>query len=264
MPAPLHSPFHFRIYFLTPTSLVNCLVGWLPGTNSTWKKLCMCAVRCEYSIHWWWMEKSFRFLIYLVRWCVLLSLARIDECNVYWRVVLVLFPRLNCYLITRNFDIPPKCLQHINFQSLNISNSALCLCPFLSHTFPLVFLTPLIFLSTCFQWKLSILLYYVCACLRKTRFSSLFSVNPFVYFHVYADCHRKGPHTIWFFFDLMALHRSENEKGKREVFNEMLNGCKAFAKQLSRTTDFIQHCIHQLIYWRYFSVAPFAYNSWDR
>lgn len=69
------------------TSITRQLFGWLVAWYKFHiKKLCMRVSVCDANILyiWWWMEKSFRFLIYLVRWCVLLSLARIDECNVYY------------------------------------------------------------------------------------------------------------------------------------------------------------------------------------
>lgn len=69
------------------TSITRQLFGWLVAWYKFHiKKLCMRVSVCDANILyiWWWMEKSFRFLIYLVRWCVLLSLARTDECNVYY------------------------------------------------------------------------------------------------------------------------------------------------------------------------------------
>lgn len=124
-------------------------------------------------------------------------------------------------------------VEYIKFSSVFVPFSTPAL--FLSHTFPLLFLTPLIFLSTCFHIKRRACM---CMCVRlwKTRFSSLFSVNPFVYSHVYADCHQKGPHTIWFFFDLIALHRSARKKREK---GKCLMKCSMAVKHL-RNICFVQ------------------------
>lgn len=180
----------------------------------------------------------------------------------------MLFPRLNCYLITRNFDIPTKCLQHINFQSLNISNSAMSLSPSptLFHThFRSYFLRLWFFFQRVFILNVA----HVCVCVRvcgKLVFLPYFQwihlcISMFMPIAIKKDRTQSDSFLIWWHYIGV---RERDKKGKREVFNEMLNGCKAFAKHLSRTTDFILYCIHQLIYWRYFSISPFAYNSWNR
>lgn len=182
----------------------------------------------------------------------------------------MLFPRLNCYLITRNFDIPTECLQHINFQSLNISNSALSLSfspsPSLSPSFTHIS----VLISCAFDFSFNVFRYYiicvsrvyVCVSVENSFFLLIFC-EPICIFPCLCrlPSKRTAQNLILFWFDGIKSEWAgkKGKKGKREVFNEMLNGCKAFYSKVrvfafAFTSWFIDNAFPSLL----------LHSSWNR